>query len=697
MTLSGGLRGVAVRGAFLRGTGNPTVALPRGGTESCAISDTSTRKTARPRISAEATANVDTNVAVGPGGGSIMLVQEGNSGQITGPASVSYTFPSPTTIGNCLILEVTTGGSSPASCSGGGVGTWQHVVAANNGNGTSDIYYGFVTSSGQTVVTISGGASYAGGIGGEFSGVDPGTPVSSSGSLAPTSAGTTFNMPSLTSTKAGQLYVGGGYPQNGIPTPYTQTSGFTNFVNLGLIGTDAYNCGGWQVVSGAGAYQLEYSAWSASYYNATSAFFNPAASGPAHRTATGSETTAVGDVSSQVGLVKRSGTEATALADTVVRVIGNLRVGVEATANVDTSIRSQIIHRQATGSETTSAQDTTTRQAVDSRTGAEAVANADSSVRNNLTARSGAESTANVDSPHDQAVLIRSGSENAANVDASTRKNIVSRLGAEAATNVDTNVASTSGTSHRTATGTEATASIDTSGRFITNTRLGAETASNVDTNVAFSSGSTRRVASGAETTAAQDSSSRASINFRLGNELTAVGDTNVASASGAGRRTATGSESTANADSEAQRNVLFRAGTEASVNVDTNTASGSGAAHRTATGAETTANSDTVLRLVINSRRGAETTADIDTSTKGSGRLRSGSETTANQDSISWTVFDLYRRGIESTVLMDVGVPTVTTLKGFTVGHQSAQMVVQPALTGNQQSMNMTVQPALY
>lgn len=93
----------------------------------------------------------------------ITLVQTAPStGSLQGTSSGanSPTFPSNTTVGNLLILgwgsQVTTGSAQTISTvSGGGVGTWRQAVGLVNGVQDAEIWWGVVTGTPGTVITIT--------------------------------------------------------------------------------------------------------------------------------------------------------------------------------------------------------------------------------------------------------------------------------------------------------------------------------------------------------------------------------------------------------------------------------------------------------------------------------------------------------------------------------------------------------------
>jgi hypothetical protein len=176
--------------------------------------------------------------------------------------------------------------------SGGGVGTWYETGLVENGLvGSAAVYYGQVTSSGQTTVTITdtGGNNYPSGVGGEFYGISPSAPLAVGAGSQSAAVGSSFSLPQLYSGPL-QLYVGGGYHAAGVASPYTiggsatgQT--LTNFANVAHLSssTTAYNLGLWGIwtsgsLSYASPYRFApyYTASSSSNFVSSAAIFNAA-------------------------------------------------------------------------------------------------------------------------------------------------------------------------------------------------------------------------------------------------------------------------------------------------------------------------------------------------------------------------------------------------------------------------------------
>lgn len=220
----------------------------------------------------------------------IAHVQDATGAALSGssPTHVS-TFGAATTVGNvvtCIATTNDTSGQSGGSMSGGGVGTWIQLQLANTVH-DSEFWYGFVTSPGATTVTFTdghGNSDPAGNVQ-EWSGISSGSPVSTSGKLSGTSNSTTITSVALAVT-TGQLIIVGGYPVNGIASPYasnassTPTSGWSAHQS-GATGTaTSFNVLAWMIATGSGTDHATWTAASSTTYDNVGAVFNPAGSTP---------------------------------------------------------------------------------------------------------------------------------------------------------------------------------------------------------------------------------------------------------------------------------------------------------------------------------------------------------------------------------------------------------------------------------
>jgi hypothetical protein len=214
-------------------------------------------------------------------GSGINHIQDFTPSLINSGTTATSTLSAAATVGHWLIIETTSAGDTGGATtpSGGGVGTWLHAttIVDSTTARSSDIWYGQVTTSGQTVVTLTSGTggSYPAGVGGEFSGINTSYPIASANYIDGSTAGTQLIAPSLTAI-SGQLYVGGGFHNGGVATPYTPSSGFTDFPEaVQYVGGTSTNAGAWQLITSAGTYQLTYTTAGSNTWAATGALFNP--------------------------------------------------------------------------------------------------------------------------------------------------------------------------------------------------------------------------------------------------------------------------------------------------------------------------------------------------------------------------------------------------------------------------------------
>lgn len=135
-------------------------------------------------------------------------------------------FPSPTTIGNLVILICGAGIASGYTASDTAGNSYSRI-----GSTSTDFNWSFTTASisGSTITITGGAAGNMAVVGAEFAGV---------GSLDPLSTGK-FNLSTLatpssqqfTTTGLGELIIGGtsyNFPASGSSTTYTATSGYTS-------------------------------------------------------------------------------------------------------------------------------------------------------------------------------------------------------------------------------------------------------------------------------------------------------------------------------------------------------------------------------------------------------------------------------------------------------------------------------------
>ena len=146
---------------------------------------------------------------------------------------------SPANVGDELVLttSIPTSGVTVSSITGGGVSSWNKVVASN-GNGTVDrveMWVGTVTAAGSSTITVN----YSSAPGTEevtateftAAGVNAATNwgIDASSSQLNSTASTTVSYPSITSTNSDELYVGYAQVQNPPATAGT-TTGFNYII-----------------------------------------------------------------------------------------------------------------------------------------------------------------------------------------------------------------------------------------------------------------------------------------------------------------------------------------------------------------------------------------------------------------------------------------------------------------------------------
>ncbi len=214
---------------------------------------------------------------VAPAGGLCIETQTGNASQLifascsNNNASIQEVHEwdannqttlsvSPSTAGDEMVLttQIPTGGVTVSGVSGGGVTTWNKVIA-NSGNGTVnrvEMWVGTVTTTGGATITVT----YVGGSAGsneitttEFTaaGVNANTSwgIESSASQLNSTSSTTVTYPNMTAVNGSELYVGYAQVQNAPATSgsttgfaYIQTSTQHNMItyNTSLAANTAY-------------------------------------------------------------------------------------------------------------------------------------------------------------------------------------------------------------------------------------------------------------------------------------------------------------------------------------------------------------------------------------------------------------------------------------------------------------------------
>lgn len=127
------------------------------------------------------------NLAAAPAavGTSILFVQKAPIAYFgaSGAGPISQTFSTAVTVGNILIVGTQTNDSGGSVVSGGGVASWVRVQFCQINGTSGELWYGIVTTPGQTVVTCTaaGGNVYPNLTASEWSGIATSGTVSSSG------------------------------------------------------------------------------------------------------------------------------------------------------------------------------------------------------------------------------------------------------------------------------------------------------------------------------------------------------------------------------------------------------------------------------------------------------------------------------------------------------------------------------------
>lgn len=213
---------------------------------------------------------------VAPAGGLCIETSTGNSSQLIFAScsnnnasiqevhewdanSTNLVSVSPTTAGDEMVLttQIPTGGVSVSSISGGGVTTWNKVIA-NAGNGTVnrvEMWVGTVITTGSSTITVtyssSPGAEEIAATEFTAAGVNANTSwgIESSAAQLNSTASTTVTYPNMTAVNGSELYVGYAQVQNPPATSgsttgfnYIQTSTQHNMItyNTSLAANTAY-------------------------------------------------------------------------------------------------------------------------------------------------------------------------------------------------------------------------------------------------------------------------------------------------------------------------------------------------------------------------------------------------------------------------------------------------------------------------
>jgi glyoxylate utilization-related uncharacterized protein len=213
---------------------------------------------------------------------SITHVQDAVSGGIETTTPFPVTLSQATTVGDTLVLTVGddhTNSATVSSVSGGGVATWTKVTEQNGsaGDGEAEIWYGLVTTSGSTSVSVTMSANTNVQLANvsEWSGIASSAPVDASTSSAGTA--TSFTAGPITTTQPGDLVISGAWavhtgftsPQNSTTSGYTmlkQTTGGGSYYR----GWDAY-----QIDSSTGAISAGWTAPASGFYATAIVAFEP--------------------------------------------------------------------------------------------------------------------------------------------------------------------------------------------------------------------------------------------------------------------------------------------------------------------------------------------------------------------------------------------------------------------------------------
>ena len=131
-----------------------------------------------------------------------------------------------------LVADQSTGGATVNSVTGGGVTTWQKAGGTGStGNGDSEIWYGTVTASGQTNVTVnlSARTNFQLADLSEWSGLAA-TPLDKTNSA--NGSGTAVTAGAVTPSVAGDLVISGAYVATGDGTQPAPSNGFTSLTEV---------------------------------------------------------------------------------------------------------------------------------------------------------------------------------------------------------------------------------------------------------------------------------------------------------------------------------------------------------------------------------------------------------------------------------------------------------------------------------
>jgi hypothetical protein len=233
----------------------------------------------------------------------------------------SFTLPAPATVGNCLIVEAVSLNGTGLGITGGGVGVWNRAVANDNATNavSAEIWYGFVTTAGQSTVTLNTAASgYPTGSVQEWYGISAAAPVAST-AIASHASSVTITAPGLT-VALGQLTVIAGATAAGAVTSLANTvpspAGWTatpNGTGASLYFLDA----AYQIATPASLTAPSWTSSPSGQSCSAGAVFNPSASVPSLVQssapavyATGASSTAVLSSAATIGNCLIAGVEA---------------------------------------------------------------------------------------------------------------------------------------------------------------------------------------------------------------------------------------------------------------------------------------------------------------------------------------------------------------------------------------------------
>ena len=219
-----------------------------------------------------------TNVVDNP----IALVEQAVS---TGGASqTTQTVPlGGTTVGDTLVLLVGDDHSNSATVSGvsgGGVSTWTKVTenSGASGDGEAEIWYGQVTSVGNTVtVTVSGSTNWQLANVSEWSGIASSSPVDGSTSSAATA--TSFTSGPISTSLAGDLVISDAWTSFNTPgftSPQNSTTSGYTALNQTMAGGSYYRAwGAYQVDGSTGSISAGWTGPGSGFYATAIAAFKP--------------------------------------------------------------------------------------------------------------------------------------------------------------------------------------------------------------------------------------------------------------------------------------------------------------------------------------------------------------------------------------------------------------------------------------